>query len=135
MVDAATLRMVMQRLWQIEPGLVALVRDCVYVPLAARMQHGEVVQKPTSERSRQTQTATAWAVAFHPAGEQLAVGNEDRCVRVWSVRDSTCTVELHGHGKCTKQLTCNLHGHSAREPYSSHRCSCSIVRNRTLGNV
>ena len=76
MVDAATLRMVMQRLWQIEPGLVALVRDCVYVPLAARMQHGEVVQKPTSERSRQTQTATAWAVAFHPAGEQLAVGNE-----------------------------------------------------------
>eukprot|EP00729_Bicosta_minor_P021329 gene21329-17433_t len=92
--SAPTLGVLLQNLWQIEPGLVELIRNCVFLPLAARLRHGGEVPMQTRGRERESfklppDTTTAWAVAFHPSGEQLAVG---------SVRNNKCAVELHGHG-------------------------------------
>lgn len=85
--SAPTLGVLLQNLWQIEPGLVELIRNCVFLPLAARLRHGGEVPMQTRGRERESfklppDTTTAWAVAFHPSGEQLAVGNDDRCVRI-----------------------------------------------------
>ena len=64
----------------------------------------------TAQRSVQSQITAAWSVAFTPDGQTLAVGGNDRVVRLYDVASGHFRGELPGHTHQVMALAFNREG-------------------------